>query len=141
MNGMVNVVLAVLMVASHAHGALEIARERRTHTMSVADERIFSRDRATYFRTARTPVPPDQQWELFRIRWSVSGVAAVKLEYRQHGSRDTKQVVVPVTGRERSAEIVLRGAELTDLSPITAWRVSLWDSSGTEMASRRSVLW
>lgn len=135
------ILLTLVVGVMPGWAGLEVSRFQTTHNLAPADERIFGRDRATYFRTPRRALPADQQSESFQIRWTALPVAVVKLEYRQLHSAAVRRIVQPVSPGARAAEIVLRGADWQQHGPVTAWCVTLWDAHGSQIAERRSALW
>jgi hypothetical protein len=129
--------LVVVLATGCAAGSpriVEVSHRQRVVNIAPADERIFARDRASHFRTEIVSLPVEEQRQEFLVRWRATGVRAVKLEYRLGGIPGVVRQQTVVVENASHADFHIQGA-------VTAWRASLWDESGQEIAEQKSALW
>ncbi len=129
------IVAVVLLTGCATTGPriVEVSHRQRVVNIAPADERIFARDRASHFRTEIVALPAEEQRQEFLVRWRATGVRAVKLEYRQ--------VHLPGEVRQQTLEIEnARRAIFHVEGTVAAWRASLWNEAGGEIAGRESAL-
>lgn len=128
-------VLLLVGCAGTGPRIVEVSHRQRAVNIAPADERVFARDRATHFRTEIVVLPAEQQRQEFLVRWRATGVRAVKLEYRQAD--------LPGEVRQQTQAVAKGGHAIFHVQggSVTAWRASLWNEAGEEVAWRKSALW
>jgi len=135
-----SVLLALSACSSTTPRVVEVSSTKRFETVEVADQDIFLHDRASLIHLKSELLPSDERRQEFFVRWAGASVDQVKFEYRQVDVPDKvlEQTYAPVDRRWSVFEV--QGDEFLKGGPVSAWRVSLWQSSQL-LAEKKSTLW
>ena len=119
---------------------VEVSSQKRLETVEVADQDMFLHDRASQIRLQSELLPANERRQEFFVRWSGIGIDLVKFEYRQVNVPDkiSEESYVPENRHWNVFEV--RGDAFTKGGAVSAWRVSLWQSSKL-LAEKKSLLW
>lgn len=82
----------------------------------------------------------------YTLSWRAKhpGPLRVRFEYRQANAGlkpKVKEIDVPVPGRSNLSKFEVIGEEYAKQGRVTAWKLSIVDASGRELAAERSYLW